>query len=344
MVVLGRLPDGARRAVGMGLMVLALGAGLAGCAETRLITATAKQVTRDTTPSPSVPARLAGGVYKVGNPYQVAGVWYYPKEDPDYDETGIASWYGPQFHGRYTANGEIFDMNEVTAAHQTLPLPSLVRVTNLENGRSIIVRVNDRGPFVNGRIIDLSRRSAQLLGTERSGTAKVRVQMVGPATGDPNVPQPTAPTVAEDKPPVVAAPRATVTTEALPMPPGARGLAQTPPPPRAAPPPPATTVVASANMQAPAAAIDLDKQPVRQVAVKPSSIYVQAGAFTQFDNANRLSARLTTLGPTRISSALVGGTDFFRVRLGPLNDVTQADQMLNYLIANGNPDARIIID
>jgi rare lipoprotein A len=284
-------------------------------------------------------------VYKVGNPYQVAGVWYYPKEDPSYDETGIASWYGSDFHGKYTANGEVFDMNEVTAAHQTLPMPSLVRVTNLENGRSIIVRVNDRGPFVNGRIIDLSRRSAQLLGIERQGTAKVRVQMVGPATGDPGVSQPAAPMVAEDKPPVTGAPRVAVTAETLAPPPGARG--QAPPPPARAPSGPSATAVvaaANANAQAGGATADLDRQAVRQVAVQPTGIYIQAGAFTQFDNANRLSARLSALGPTKISSALVGGTDFFRVRLGPLTDVAQADRMLNYLIANGNTDARIVVD
>src|ERR687890_797924 len=122
-------------------------------------------------------ARSTGG-YKIGEAYQVKGVWYYPKEDFSYDETGIASWYGPGFHAETTANGETFDQNELTGAHKTLPLPSLVRVTNLENGRSIIVRINDRGPFVPGRIVDLSRRSAQLLGFEAQGSAKVRVAIL----------------------------------------------------------------------------------------------------------------------------------------------------------------------
>jgi rare lipoprotein A len=332
------------------LALIVLPLGLAACAESRLISHTTKQVTREPQQTAAAPARKQG-VYKVGNPYQVAGVWYYPKEDPNYDETGIASWYGPDFHGKSTANGEIFDMNEVTAAHQTLPLPSLVRVTNLENGRSIIVRVNDRGPFVNGRIIDLSRRSAQLLGTDRQGVARVRVQMVGPASGDPNVAQPVAPSAPEDRQPVEAAPRATVVAEALPAPQGAR---QAPPPRNAAPPPrmpaaPAassTAAAASANQQARTelAPVQLQQQPIRQVAVKPTGIFVQAGAFTQFDNANRLSARLAGLGPTRVSSAIVNGTEFFRVRVGPLNDVAQADQMLAYLIANGSPDARILVE
>jgi rare lipoprotein A len=116
--------------------------------------------------------------YKVGKPYLIRGMWYYPAVDYGYDEMGIASWYGPGFDGRATANGETYDMNELTAAHRTLPLPSVVRVTNLENGRSIKLRVNDRGPFVGDRIIDVSRRAAQLLGFYTDGTARVRVEIV----------------------------------------------------------------------------------------------------------------------------------------------------------------------
>ncbi len=107
--------------------------------------------------------------YKVGDPYQVEGVWYYPQEQPDYDTTGIASWYGQDYQGKPTADGEIFDRNAVTGAHPTLPMPVNVRVTNLENGRSIVVRVNDRGPYVNGRIIDLSEHAADLLGFREAG-------------------------------------------------------------------------------------------------------------------------------------------------------------------------------
>src|SRR5690606_19825828 len=104
--------------------------------------------------------------------------WYYPAEDYRYEEIGIASWYGPGFHGGTTANGEAYDMDALTAAHKTLPMPSMVEVTNLENGRRINVRINDRGPFVDGRIIDLSRRSASLLGIDRQGTARVRVRIL----------------------------------------------------------------------------------------------------------------------------------------------------------------------
>ena len=118
------------------------------------------------------------GYYKVGAPYQVNGVWYSPRVDYAYDETGTASWYGEAFNGKSTANGETFDLTQVSAAHKTLQLPSVVEVTNLRNGRALKVRVNDRGPFAGDRIIDLSRRAAQLLGFERAGTAPVRVQIM----------------------------------------------------------------------------------------------------------------------------------------------------------------------
>ncbi len=122
------------------------------------------------TPPPPPPSRPIvtvppnAGVYKVGNPYQIDNVWYYPREQPDYDETGIASWYGPTFYGKYTANGEIYDGNALTAAHRTLPMPVNVRVTNLDNGKSIVVRVNDRGPYARGRIIDLSAPCRRIAG------------------------------------------------------------------------------------------------------------------------------------------------------------------------------------
>ena len=116
-------------------------------------------------------------IYRI-EPYQVKGVWYTPRADYNYDETGTASWYGPGFDQQLTADNEIYDMNQLSAAHKTLPLPSVVQVTNLQNGRSLRLRVNDRGPFVDGRIIDLSRRAAQLLGFETVGTARVRVRIL----------------------------------------------------------------------------------------------------------------------------------------------------------------------
>jgi rare lipoprotein A len=130
---------------------------------------------------PGQPVPKGGGVYRVGKPYVVAGRTYVPEEDVNYSATGIASWYGSDFHGRYTANGEIYDMNSISAAHPTLPLPSYVRVTNLKNHKSIVVRVNDRGPYAHDRIIDLSQRTAHLLGFHGHGIARVKVDYVGRA-------------------------------------------------------------------------------------------------------------------------------------------------------------------
>nr|WP_276508787.1 septal ring lytic transglycosylase RlpA family protein [Shinella kummerowiae] len=122
-----------------------------------------------------------GGRYQLGKAYQVRGKWYKPKEEPGYSKTGLASWYGSAFHGRRTANGEVYDKYHLSAAHPTFPLPSYARVTNMENGTSVVVRVNDRGPFHEGRVIDVSSKTADLLDMKRTGTAKVRVQYVGKA-------------------------------------------------------------------------------------------------------------------------------------------------------------------
>jgi len=130
---------------------------------------------------PGEPVPKGGGVYRVGKPYTVAGRTYVPEENFDYSAEGLASWYGDDFHGRYTANGEIYDMNSISAAHPTMPLPSYARVTNLVNHRSIVVRVNDRGPYVGDRVIDLSAKTAQLLGFHGHGLANVKVEYVGRA-------------------------------------------------------------------------------------------------------------------------------------------------------------------
>ncbi len=127
------------------------------------------------------PVPKGGGDYKVGRPYTINGQTYYPSDNPSYKAEGIASWYGPDFHGRQTANGEVFDMHGISAAHPTMPLPSYARVTNLDNGRSIIVRVNDRGPYARNRLIDVSIGAANALGFYGEGLAHVRVEYAGRA-------------------------------------------------------------------------------------------------------------------------------------------------------------------
>jgi rare lipoprotein A len=151
-----------------------------------------------------------GGRAIVGKPYDVDGKTYVPREDPNYDRVGTASWYGIDFHGRDTANGEVYDRQTLSAAHTTLPIPSYARVTNLENGRSVVVRVNDRGPYIGGREIDLSEKAADLLGYKSRGVAKVRVQYVGPASVDGSDQRMLASTLREGGRPSVAADRALI--------------------------------------------------------------------------------------------------------------------------------------
>jgi rare lipoprotein A len=134
--------------------------------------------------APGDPVPKGGGNYRVGAPYTVGGRTYVPEDNPNYRAEGVASWYGSDFHGRLTANGEVFDMHSMSAAHPTLPLPSYVRVTNISNHKSVIVRVNDRGPYSGNRLIDVSEQAANLLGFHGSGLAPVRVEYVGKAPLD----------------------------------------------------------------------------------------------------------------------------------------------------------------
>ena len=316
--------------------LLTIGVLLAACAETQFVVHTAKRLGTPTT----APAGTVGK-YKVGNPYQIKGVWYHPSEDFAYDETGIASWYGTQFHGRSTANGEVFDMNGLSAAHRTLPMPSLVRVTNLENGRTLNLRVNDRGPFAHGRIIDLSRRAAQLLGFERQGTARVRVRILAEesrmlaarlqreASSDK--------WVATDTPIIVPRlPKPPVSQEALPPPAGAV----------VAPTPAESGSGGQVSVMplAPPAGGGTPSGVVTVAAVSPTNIFVQAGAYASFESANRTRAMLSRIGQVKISSVLINGRDLFRVRVGPLTSVEEADRKLEMVIGAGYPDARVIVD
>jgi rare lipoprotein A len=310
---------------------------LAGCAETELIATTAKQIRSlsDTPPSK--------GRYKVGDPYQIKGVWYYPRVDYAYDESGVASWYGPNFHGNRTANGEIFDQNSVSAAHRTLPLPSVVRVTNLGNGRALVVRVNDRGPFAHGRIIDMSKRAAQLLGFERQGVARVRVQILpeesraaAELARNGGAPRPVAAAADPCRNVPVAAPVPTVSVENLtPVP----GSSVAPPPPESqasAAPKPAPSAVELARQSR---EIVLTDQPV-----EPTNLFVQAASFSKADNAARLKSKLSDIGSADVYDAQVDGRRFYRVRIGPLRDVEQADKILEMVIARGFPGARIVVE
>lgn len=328
----GRPHHGGARPKILALLIGAL--TLTGCAETQFLVHAAKQVKNE--------QQASAGRYKIGKPYQIKGVWYYPAVDWSYTETGIASWYGPGFHGKKTANGEVFDEMGVSAAHRTLPLPSVVRVTNLDNGRSLVVRVNDRGPFARGRIIDMSRRGAQLLGFLRRGTAKVRVeiletetrQMQAIARGE--VPPRSVPTA----PPPSGAPAAKVQVAAIGAPTGA---VQAPRQTVATPvlEPPSDPAIGGAAQLAAAVSA---RETVVVGPVEETEIFVQAGAFQSQDNARRLSNRLTAIAPARVQTATVAGKTFYRVRIGPVMNVAEADRVLNQVILAGYPGSRIVVD
>jgi rare lipoprotein A len=243
------------------------------------------------------------GTYKLGSPYQINGIWYYPEYDPAYDEVGIASWYGQQFHGRATANGEVFDMRQISAAHPTLPMPSLVEVTNLENGRALRLRVNDRGPFHDNRLIDLSQAAARELGFEGKGLARVRVRFVAllPANGTPPVAGTTT------RPTVVAA---------------------------AASPAPAARPAAPARPAVRAAAA-----PASSGCDARDAHFVQVAAFGDSGNAERLAARLDQLGTVGIDTA---DAALARVRLGPYPSRRDAFGKLAVVRGLGYHDAMVI--
>ncbi|MCC6597430.1 MAG: septal ring lytic transglycosylase RlpA family protein [Alphaproteobacteria bacterium] len=275
------------------------------------------------------------GTFKVGSPYRVGGQWYNPTETYDYTQTGIASWYGPGFHGKKTANGETFNMNELTAAHKTLQMPSLVRVTNLENGRSIIVRINDRGPFSRGRVIDMSKKSAELLGFKNKGTAKVRLQVL-----------------TEESKAIAMAAKEGQSTKGYEVAMNNQGQSQS------ASQPPAQIMSPAASPVPAVEEADIQTQIpghvragrfypdpiVQQFSVPPTSIFVQVGSFSDSANANKLSAKLQSFGSAHVSPALVSGRNFYRVRFGPLGSVQQADSLLTDLVRAGYGDAMTIVD
>ena len=284
-------------------------------------------------PSAVTQAPPTQGTYKVGKPYQVDGIWYYPAENPDYDQTGIASWYGPNFHEKYTANGEIFSQYGLTAAHKTLPMPSVVEVENLDNGRTIQVRINDRGPFVGNRIIDLSYRSAQLLGFDRQGTAKVRVRyLLAPSMTAQSIARSGGVQLARLGPPGVQVDGAIA---AQPLPDAGFGAS----PVESPPPQPYRPAPVAFSQPEPAL-----PERVTYLPVHPTQIYIQAGAFTMGPNAFRMKARLDALGRVEVTGAVVHGLDVYRVRLGPIATVDQADRLLAQARAAGATEAAIVVN
>lgn len=285
------------------IVLFAVTAVLPACAQLQFGAELAKQGKRT----------AAGGIYKVGKPYKIAGEWYYPRENTKYDNIGIASWYGPKFQGRRTANGEIFDMNLLTAAHPTLPMPVMVQVTNLENGRSMKLRVNDRGPFKKNREIDLSRRAAEILGFKDKGTARVRVKYLHRAplynqrgqliSGDESdsfvFDKPYTPT--RDRY-VSAAPITEVETKSL----------------------------------------DGQDLPSKKSVLPKQKYYVQLGVFSRKDSAEALRQKLGQIGQVEVSELTSRGRQLYRVRVGPVNSRVDANILVDDVLDNGHQDAFIL--
>ncbi|WP_259779820.1 septal ring lytic transglycosylase RlpA family protein [Aestuariispira ectoiniformans] len=316
---------------------------LSGCAEVQFLSQASKEILPKDGSAGHSEHGNRGLKYKVGKPYKIKGTWYYPKEDYSYVEQGIASWYGPNFHGKRTANGAVFDMNKVSAAHRTLPLPSVVRVTNLENGRSLKVIVNDRGPYAHSRIIDLSKRAAQLLGYQRKGTALVRVEVLEKESRELVAAMNGRTTVASDQPPLPeASPSIVVKSESLAPPPGVK---------EATPQDPDKKIEVASNDDSGAFNVTQEPLAVPQnasdvsVVAVPSNpqIFVQAGAFSNYTNAVKTKARLSVLGPTLIEQINKAERPLFRVRVGPFSKVEEADKHHEAIIAAGYPDARIVV-
>jgi rare lipoprotein A len=297
---------------------------------------------------PPAPVARAGGEVipkaepksRYGNPpfYDVFGKRYYVlSSSADYVERGVASWYGPGFHQVKTSSGELYDMYGMSAAHRTLPLPAYVRVTNLQNGRSVVVRVNDRGPFVGNRIIDLSYTAAAKLDMLRDGTAMVEVRSL-----DVGAPPPTT-TLTAAAPPV-AAPTATAATAAPTLSLIASAEAA---PVAAAPEAPATdtpTGVANAAVSTTAVGPGAE-MPTPASAAKPV-LFVQAGAFADPANAERLAAKLRggSYGRIFVRDDVIAGRKLYRVRIGPVADVQSFDRIYAALERDGVHDAHLAMD
>jgi len=278
--------------------------------------------------------------YKVGAPYQVKGVWYAPKEQPSYDEIGIASWYGEQFHNQYTADGEVFDMHLPSAAHKTLPLPSLVEVTNLANGKKLIVRVNDRGPFVDGRVIDLSKEAAAELGFVTAGVTKVRVRYVGQAADPPGFDPRQEVATARKAAKAVQKPVDLASARTPPKPIPYSRLAQAEP--AAAPIAKAAPAPIPVPSRAPDIVDALLAEKPNPTFATPASYELQAGAFPSEAAARHFASGLTGGGLPEVQSVHEGAALTWRVVVHGLANRTEAAAARSEAMALGAPSTTIV--
>lgn len=273
-----------------------------------------------------VPTPTPSPHYMLGDPYQAGGVWWYPRASLRLDETGLAEVYGGD-HSGLTANGELFDQIAMAAANQTLPLPCIARVTNLENGRQVLVRINDRGPATPHRLMAVTRRAAELLGLAPGGVARVRLQVLERESQEAQSALPGAPNLA-----VAAAPLGAVEATSLAPPPGVHGSAG-----------PIAVDTGPQLGAAPTAGAPLRlAETVTQTTPDPGMLWIELGSFPTYEFANMQRAAVGQLGATVVSST-EGRTESFRVMIGPIPDVAQADHLLDETLAAGVPDGRIVV-
>ncbi len=264
----------------------------------------------------------AKGTYKIGNPYLIDGVSYYPHEDYSYSEVGMASWYGPNFHGGKTANGEIFDENKFTAAHRTLPMPSFVKVTNLENGVSLNIKVNDRGPYARDRILDLSSAAAEVLGIKKKGSARVKVEIL------PQQSKHLKKLALESQNTDIYSPDISYSSASVSKPVvrddsemvGSKG---------------------DSNYVAPITNIVPSKSAVSSP--ESGEYFVQVAAYSSYDKAEKLKNRLVSLGTVKIFKAVVKGNVLYKVRLGEFDTKDKAERIRNSVSSMGISGSRVIL-
>ena len=262
-------------------------------------------------------AITAKPIYKIGNKYNVKGKFYFPKKDLSYNKTGIASWYGPKFHGKLTANGEIYNQYALTAAHKTLPLPSAVKVTNLQNNKSIILRINDRGPFVNDRIIDLSSKAADILDLKKNGTGLVRV------------------TILKDKsllleklakngsfPEIMDLPKAELPIVNIPQ---------------------TTTVKIDGTNKKYKSIKKRIKYDLNNLK-KEYKIFIQLASFSSSQNAKIMKEKVSYIEKVKIYKKLIRNKTFYQVKAGPFESVKKVDELHSLLLQKGMQGAKIIIE
>jgi len=313
-------------------LVALLGAGVTACASTQQRYPLADL--RDTAPSSS------GALHGTEKPYEVNGQWYYPKADPSYDEVGMASWYGYPFQQRHTADGEMFDENIISAAHKTLPLPCIVEVTNLQNGRRIQVRVNDRGPFVDGRLIDLSKAAAQQLGFDRQGVTRVRVRYISaapalPASGLMQASYHPAPTPTYGNPTSVAQTPSVDGFDGLEQDDRIRPDASPIQSETDAGPPPVSRYGSAITSS--------ELRPLPTVATGAGGGYaVQAGAFGSRYAADRAVMRLSAAGSAQVTPIQRNGATLYKVTVGAFADPNAAAVTKLKVIASGFADAKVV--